>query len=287
MLDFVHNRTRVNALFSEVCKKLFPLTNLFFENCLWEVGMSDNARRRNSIWPHRVTFSFFGGIRMRRFKGKVLSIATFLVTALLLSATQESSAQTITSSQQGSHGGYFYSFWRNSTGSASMTLGSGGNYSCSWSNVGNFTAGKGWKPGSSSRRVGYNCGHWSCNGGGVFGLYGWTTNPLIEYYVNEKWGSSRPTGQNNYGNMTSDGGTYTIYRTQRVNAPSIQGTKTFYQYFSTRTSQNGSGNKVITFANHVNAWAGKGLTLGSHDYQILLSEGYNSSGGSNATVWQQ
>jgi hypothetical protein len=188
----------------------------------------------------------------------------------------------------GWNNGYYYSYWNNNaSGSATFTLGSGGNYSISWSNVGNFTCGKGWNPGSSTRKIGYNCGSYTCNGGGVFGLYGWTKSPLIEYYVNEKWGTSgRPTGTS-VGTLSSDGGSYTIYKHQQVNQPSIIGTATFWQYFSTRSAQQGSGNKTITFANHVNAWKNKGLSLGSHDYQILLTEGYNSSGYCNATVWQQ
>src|SRR5688572_20602833 len=58
--------------------------------------------------------------------------------ALLVGAAQHSIAQTITSNQTGNHSGYFYSYWKD-TGSASMNLGSGGNYSVNWNlGSGNF-----------------------------------------------------------------------------------------------------------------------------------------------------
>ena len=208
--------------------------------------------------------------------------------ALLVGAAQHSSAQTINSNQTGTHSGYFYSYWKD-TGSASMTLGSGGNYSVNWNlGSGNFVGGKGWSTGSSSRRVGYNAGVWSPNGNAYLALYGWTRSPLVEYYVVDSWGSWRPPGATSVGTVTSDGGTYNLYRTQRINAPSIDGIRTFYQYWSVRTSKRPTGSNVaITFNNHVNGWASRGWNLGTHYYQLMATEGFQSSGSSNLTVWQQ
>ncbi len=77
-----------------------------------------------------------------------------------------------------------------------------------------------------------------------------------------------------------------MYRTQRVNAPSIIGTATFYQYWSVRTSKRSIGSDVtITFYNHVNAWKNKEWNLGTHNYQIMATEGFQSNGSSNITVW--
>jgi endo-1,4-beta-xylanase len=207
---------------------------------------------------------------------------------LLFSLTQQSNAQTICSNQTGTNNGFFYSFWKD-TGSACMTLGSGGNYDVSWNlGSGNMVVGKGWSTGSSTRRVGYNAGIWQPSGNAYLTLYGWTRNPLIEYYVVDSWGTFRPPGGTSIGTVSTDGGTYNIYRTQRVNAPSIEGTRTFYQYWSVRTSKRPTGsNQTITFANHVNAWRNLGMNLGSHAYQIMATEGFRSSGRSNLTVWSQ
>lgn len=181
----------------------------------------------------------------------------------------------------GTSNGFFWSLYTEG-GSSSITQGSAGNFSISYSNVRDVVGGKGWNPGSA-RTIGYNIG--SLTGSRDFvGIYGWTTSPLIEYYVSEFGSIPASTAVNT---VSSDGHTYTFRKNQRVNAPSIQGTATFWQYIDNWGGSSTGSNRTVNMANHINNWRARGgQGFGSYNYQILALEAFSGkSGYINATVW--
>ena len=185
----------------------------------------------------------------------------------------------------GTDHGFYYSLY-SSGGSATMTFPSAGsypgNYAITWSGVGDVVGGKGWSTGSA-RAVNYNVG--AANGYNNISVYGWTTSPLVEYYICEL--GSLYTGNAQFkGSVSSDGHNYNTYLHQQVNQPSIQGTATFNQYLDNWGGSSTGSNHTVTTSNHFNHWKSLGMNMGSFNYQIFGTEAYNGASGSvNATVW--
>ena len=192
--------------------------------------------------------------------------------------------QTLYNNSTGNEDGYNYELWKD-YGTTSMTLNGGGAFSCSWSNIGNalFRKGKKWDCTQTYQQLGNISIDFGCdyrpNGNSYLCVYGWTRNPLVEYYIVESWGSWRPPGASPKGQITVDGGTYDVYETTRVNQPSIDGDTTFQQYWSVRTSKRDSG--TISVSEHFKAWERMGMRMGKMYEAALNVEGYQSSGSAN------
>lgn len=216
----------------------------------------------------------------------VAAILTFLLTIPALAASEPI---TVTGNKRSTYDGFDYELWsQRSSDSISMTLTGGGNFKCDWDGE-NILFRTGKKLGSAktyeeygSITIDYEAEHNITRGDvSYLCVYGWTEDPMIEFYVVENYGKYKPPGGKGYkGTIEVDGGTYEVYVSTRVEQPSIKGTKTFEQYFSVRVDKRTEG--TITVSDHFKAWEEMGLDMSGKIYEVSLCvEGYNSSGNAN------
>jgi len=205
----------------------------------------------------------------------------FTLVLLFVIQKQKEPKITITSNGIGNHGGYDYELWKDS-GDTSMTLNKGGKFSCHWDDINNalFRKGKKFDETQTHQQLGditmdYGVDY-APDGNSYLCVYGWTVDPLIEFYIVESWGNWRPPGAVSTGTITVDGETYDIYETTRTDQPSIKGNTTFQQYWSVRTSKRTSGK--VSVSQHFDAWESRGMKMGKMYEVALTVEGYQSSG---------
>jgi Glycosyl hydrolases family 11. len=178
-------------------------------------------------------------------------------------------------------------FLSDGSGTVNAVNGPDGRFSVSWSGSGLFVAGKGWQRGLPDRVIRYTADDFQADGNALLTVYGWTRNPLVEYRIVDNWGDFRPVTADYRGSVYSDGAWYDIYHAWRYNAPSIDGTQTFRQYWSVRQAKRPIGiDASVTLEEHVNAWAGAGMPAGSSwAHQILAIEGFSGTGQASVNVW--
>ena len=220
-------------------------------------------------------------------KRKVIKIITAALVAFALSpANLAFAGQTLYNCSTGVEDGFNYELWKDN-GNTTMTLNGGGAFSCSWNNINNalFRKGKKFDCTKTYQQIGNIKIDFDCDyrpqGNSYLCVYGWSKNPLVEYYIVESWGTWRPPGAQSKGTITVDGAIYDVYETDRINQPSIEGNTTFKQYWSVRRTKRTSG--TISVTEHFKAWERMGMRLGNL-YEVALNvEGYQSSGTANVT----
>lgn len=175
---------------------------------------------------------------------------------------------------------YHYEIWYQG-GNNSMTYYDNGTYKASWSGTNDFLARVGFKynEDKSYEELGPIDAYFNWkkdgNAGGYnyIGIYGWTVDPLVEYYIVDDW-YNKPgayLGQKK-GEITVDGDTYDIYQNTRNQQPSIKGTATFPQYFSVRRSSRSCGHIDVTA--HMKKWESLGMKMGKmYEAKVLVEAG--------------
>lgn len=194
--------------------------------------------------------------------------------------------------QTGTRDGYDWELWNQyGQGTANMTVGDAGTYECSWSGIQNvlFRSGKKWNnnPQWTSLdgiAVDYEVDY-RPNGNSYLCIYGWMTEPTVEYYICDSYGTWRPPG-NEFrlmGTRVIDGGTYEIYQGTHTGPSIFSGNETFNQYWSIRVDGQLRTSGTITVSEHFKAWEECGIKLGGLHEVALNVEGYQSSGSAKVT----
>ncbi|MFH0756848.1 MAG: glycoside hydrolase family 11 protein [Bacteroidota bacterium] len=214
----------------------------------------------------------------------------FLVLILQNLSSQTFCIQAGSDQISGEQDGYRYELWnQNSQGTACITLGSGAIFSGEWGGIENYLARRGlaYDQTLQHQEIGtfyssYNCSYnpnSGSSGNSYLAVYGWTVNPLVEYYIIEDWRNWIPSmagGASPKGSFTANGSVYDIYENTRVNQPSIVGNTTFQQYFSIRRNERNSG--TINISEHFNEWEALGMDLGEMHEVSFVVEGYHNGG---------
>jgi endo-1,4-beta-xylanase len=193
--------------------------------------------------------------------------------------------------------GYSYELWSASQGSGCMRVpGVDGNYSAEWTAASDFLARTGLVFDKTKKHadVGTITAQFAQNFTDVpvqgatskiyVALYGWTVEPLMEYYVIEDHGDFVPgptasdgSPRTSYGSLSVDDGTYDIWALPVKNRPSILGNNSdFVQIFNVRRGRRKCGQ--ISLSEHFAKWDAVGLTLGKLEEAMFLMEAQNNSG---------
>jgi len=190
--------------------------------------------------------------------------------------------QHCSSNQSGTAGGYTWTIWSSGSGGCLTSYGKGAAFKATWNNSGDFLSRVGlqWDETKTYDQYGTISADYaytktgSAGGYSFIGIYGWSNNPLVEYYIVDDWfGSGPPTGGGTMkGTLNVDDGTYNIYTHTQNNQPSIHGNQTFPQFFSVRQKARQCGH--ISISEHFKKWASLGMTLGKmYEAKLLIEAG--------------
>lgn len=180
-----------------------------------------------------------------------------------------------------------WDLWCNSASSSGcITTYTTGAFSARWNNNSDFLARVGLEFGNAGKtydKYGTLKADFSFkktgSGGGYsyIGIYGWTTNPCVEWYiVDDKFGTMPFNAYNaaQKGTAKIDGGDYKLFqnKTNGTGGSRCQGVSQWDQFWSIRQTARQCG--TITISDHFKAWTDAGLQMGGLlEAKILVETG--------------
>jgi hypothetical protein len=169
----------------------------------------------------------------------------------------------------GTADGLGYGIWSNGSGGSITTFANAHAFSASWNNGGDFLAHLGLDFDSSKSYTAYGtiaaqiAESKTGTGGGYssIGMYGWTQNPCVEWYIVDDSFNAMQKGSVT---ATVDGGTYYLFTNTTTGTGGNDcgsNVTSWTQMSSIRSSPRQCG--TITVSDHFAAWASQGWKLGN------------------------
>ena len=212
--------------------------------------------------------------------------------ALDCNATMPTDGTKHTGDGRGGKDNLAWELWANTPQNGSITTYSTPAFQTDWNNAGDFLARIGFEWGNSGKTYdtygtisAQFASKKSGTGGGYsyIGIYGWSTNPCVEYYIVDDSFNGMPVNPGNTtnkGTVNIDGGDYIMYtrQTTGTGGSRCNGVSSWAQYYSVRKTARSCG--TISLTKHFDAWKGLSMPLGNMLEAKILVE----VGGGNGSV---
>ncbi|HSY24000.1 MAG TPA: glycoside hydrolase family 11 protein [Polyangiaceae bacterium] len=205
----------------------------------------------------------------------------------------------MSSNAQGMADGLDWTIWSNGSGGSITTYADAEAFSATWTSGSNdFLArlGLSWDSTKTYTQLGTITAEFSetkssgSSGGGYsyIGIYGWSVNPCIEFYIVDDSFNKMPVNPGsttNKGTAMIDGGSYTLYTRPTTGTGGNQcgaSVQSWTQFYSVRSKARACG--TISVSQHFAAWDMAGMTLGNMNQAQILVEVGGGSGTINFPV---
>ncbi len=202
-------------------------------------------------------------------------------------ATMPTGGSQHSGNSQGGSNNLAWQIWSNQ-GTGTLTTFSTPAFTAAWNNSGDYLGRLGFEWGNSGKtydQYGTVTADFTFkkngSGGGFsyIGIYGWSTNPCIEWYiVDDSFGSMpfTPYNSGQKGTATIDGESYKLYSNgTNGTGGSRCNQSSWTQFWSIRQKARQCG--TITISDHFKAWDGAGMKLGTLlEAKILVETGGGS-----------
>jgi len=212
--------------------------------------------------------------------------------ALDCNATMPTNGTKHSGNGQGGKDNLAWQLWANTPSNGSITTFSTPAFETDWNNAGDFLARIGYEWGNAAKAYdtyGNITAQFAykktgtAGGYSYIGIYGWSTNPCVEWYIVDDSFNGMPVNPGNTtnkGTVNIDGGDYILYtrQTTGTGGSRCNGVSSWAQYYSIRKTARQCG--TISITKHFDAWKAASMPLGNLLEAKILVE----VGGGNGSV---